>query len=345
MIPEIRVRIALITIGRMQVNGNFQRRRTVVSAVAVITATTLAAVGCGDTSIPGGEGTIVTTTTRVAGADLVTPERAFDASCGTVSVVDPGKPDVTRIAVTDSALLDAICALGLQTRVVAIAADKTAIPRYLGPAVTSRPTIGSRPSVAAARGARADVVIGYDAALAAPFGARALTIDRGRSWQDQFAAVAEGLGRSDEGKIRLDTFAAQAERAGARVDASHTQVGLVRFGDDSETIEGTGSYAGTILSAMGVQRPASQRQTGAVEVTEDNFADADADLVYVSFTGAAAQKHGTSVMESDRWLDMGAPGWGRVLVVTDDIWYGGVGLAAAPIVIDDVIRSLNRSSS
>ncbi|GGF27206.1 ABC transporter substrate-binding protein [Williamsia phyllosphaerae] len=329
----------------MQVNGIFQRRRTVVSVVAVITATALAVAGCGGSSIPGGEGTIVTTTTRIAGADLVTPERAFDASCGTESTVDPGKPDIARIAVTDPALLDAVCALGLQARVVAIATEKSAIPRYLGPAVTSRPTIGSSPSADAARAARADVVIGYDASSAAPFGGRALTIDRTESWQDQFAAVADGLGRSEEGKTRLDAFAAQAKRAGARLDASHTQVGLVRFGADSETIEGTNSYAGTILSAMGAQRPASQRQAGAVAVTDDNFTDADADLIYVSFTDtAAAEKHGTSVMKSDQWLDMGAPGWGRVLVVTDDIWYGGKGLAAAPIVMDDVIRSLNRSS-
>ncbi|MBT0565488.1 ABC transporter substrate-binding protein [Williamsia sp. CHRR-6] len=300
---------------------------------------------CGDSQSPPGEGTVITTTTKIGPANLVAPERNFDRACGAPSVADPGRPDVDRIAVTDPALLDPICALGIAPRVVAVAAATGSIARNLGRAVTSLPTIGVSPTPAAARAARAQVVLGYDAARTAVFGGRSVIIDRRARWQDQFQAVADALGRGDEGKKRLATFAELARTTGLRIDAAHSQVGLVRFGENDETIEGTGSFAGSILAAVGVQRPASQRQPGPVAVTEGNFTDADADLIYVSFRSAAAQKHGVSVMKSDRWRDMGAPSWNRVLVVDDDIWYGTGGLAAAAVVLGDIGTSLNSFST
>ncbi|WP_299570955.1 ABC transporter substrate-binding protein [uncultured Williamsia sp.] len=314
-----------------------------VAVTCVVTAGVLGLSACGgaDTQSPPGPGSVTTTTTAVGGFDLVTPERTFDRACGTASTPDPGQADVSRIAVADPSLLDPLCALGIQSKVVAVAADPGGIPTYLGPTVTSLPTIGSRPDAQRAAGARADVVLGRSTAQTAPYDARSVVVDESASWQDQFQAVADALGRGEEGTRRLDTFAAQAKRAGQRVDASHSQVGLVRFGADSEQIAGTASFAGSILAAMGVQRPQSQRSPGSVTVTEKNFDDADADLVYVSFTSAKGKDHGVSVLRSDRWLDLGAASGRRVFVVDDSIWYGRRGLAAAPVVLDDVQRSLN----
>jgi iron complex transport system substrate-binding protein len=316
-----------------------------VAGVVITVVVGLTACGGGDTQSPPGPGSVTTTTTAVGGFDLVTPERAFDRACGVPSTPDPGQADVARIAVTDPTLLDPLCALGIQSKVVAVATDPGGIPVYLGPTVTALPTIGSRPDAQRAAGARADVVLGRSDAQTAPYGGRSVVVDESATWQDQFQAVADALGRGEEGKRRLDVFAQQATRVGQRVDASHSQVGLVRFGDDSEQIAGTASFAGSILAAMGVQRPQAQRSPGSVTVTDKNFADADADLIYVSFTSAKGKAHGTSVLRSDKWLDLGAPTSKRVFVVDDSIWYGQRGLAAAPVVLDDVQRSLNGYSS
>ncbi|MFD0924205.1 ABC transporter substrate-binding protein [Williamsia deligens] len=320
------------------------RVMTLAAALSVIVGG-VTACSEADTGSPPGPGSVTTTTTAIGGADLVTPERYFDRACGTESSPDPGKSDVARIAVADPALLDAVCALGIQSKVVAVAADRGTIPRYLGPTVTSLPTIGARPDAAAAAGARAEVVLGSSQAQTAPYGGRSVVISESATWQDQFRQVADALGRGEEGEKRLATFADQARRVGARVDASHSQIGLVRFGADSEQIAGTASFAGSILAAMGAQRPQSQRGAGPVTVTDKNFDDADADLVYVSFTSQKGQEHGTSVLRSDRWLDLGAAGGKRVFVVDDDIWYGRRGLAAAPVVLDDIQRSINGYSS
>lgn len=318
-----------------------------VAVAGAVTAVVLGLTACGgaDTQSPPGPGSVTTTTTAVGGFDLVTPERTFDRACGVPSTPDAGQADVSRIAVADPALLDAVCALGIQSKVVAVAADPGQIPVYLGPTVTSLPTIGSRPDAQRAAGARADVVLGRSAAQNSPYDARSVVVDESATWQDQFQAVADALGRGEEGKRRLDVFAQQAKRIGQRVDASHSQVGLVRFGADSEQIAGTASFAGSILAAMGVQRPQSQRSPGSVTVTDKNFDDADADLIYVSFTSTEGRQHGTSVLRSDKWLDLGAAGGKRVFVVDDSYWYGQRGLAAAPVVLDDVQRSLNGYSS
>lgn len=316
-------------------------RAAVAACVAAIVVAGLTACG-GDTSTsPPGPGSVTTTTTAVGGFDLVTPERAYDRACGVPAPPDPGQPDVARIAVADPTLLDPICALGLQSTVVAVAADRGGIPEYLGPTVTSLPTIGVRPDAQRAAAARADVVLGRSTAQTAPFGGRSVVVDPTRTWQDQFQTVADALGRGTEGARRLDVFARQAQQVGRRIDAVHSQVGLVRFGADSEEIAGTASFAGSILAAMGVQRPQSQRSPGPVDVTDENFHDADADLIYVSFTSTDGREHGESVLRSDRWFDLGAAAGRRVLVVDDSVWYGQRGLAAAPVVLDDVQRSLN----
>ena len=49
----------------------------------------------------------------------------------------------------------------------------------------------------------------------------------------------------------------------------------------------------------------------------------------------------TSVLDSDRWKEMGAPSWQRVLWINDDVWYRSSGLAAAWLVLNDIKSSLN----
>ena len=80
-------------------------------------------------------------------------------------------------------------------------------------------------------------------------------------------------------------------------------------------------------------------------MTDKNFRDADGDLIYVSFQGPKGLDHGKQVLLSDRWLDLGAPTWKRVLAVDDDVWYGTSGLAAAWLVLYDVRGSLADGSS
>lgn len=308
--------------------------------------TTLA--GCSqDTPLTTPDGSpISTTTTRVAEVNIVSPDRDYAKTCLAPTDVDAGQTDVDHIVVTDPALLDAICALGIGGKVSAVAAAPGSVPAYLGPQLTAVPAIGSAPTPEAVRAADADIVLTTPktAAAAKAFGDTSVVTIADGDWRAQFQAVADALGRSSSGSLLLDEFDTEAAKTGRRMDAAHNQVSLVRFTADGEEVAGTESFAGQILSAVGVQRPAAQRTPTSFALTDQNFTDADADLIYVSFVGDDGETHGKEVLMSDRWLDMGAPTWKRVLAVDDDVWYDSSGLAAAWLVLNDLKKSLNSDS-
>lgn len=305
--------------------------------------------GCGssDTVLRKPDGQpISTSTTRIAAVNLVNPDRDFTKTCSAPTAPDAGRSDIARIVVTDPALLDAVCALGIEAKVTAVAAAPGAVPAYLGPQLQQVPTIGAAPDAAAVATAKADIVLTTPAtahAAAAFAGVAATTIDPA-GWEAQFRAVGTALHRSGAAERLLREFRAEAAATGKRLDAAQSQVSLVRFGPDSETIPGTDSFAGQILGIVGVQRPERQRQSAPIPVNQENFTSADGDLIYVSFEPGGLD-HGKSVLLSDRWLDMGAPTWKRVLGVDDEIWYRSSGLAAARLVLGDLKKSLNGNSA
>lgn len=321
-----------------------------MGAAATLGAAALLLTACGQDdgalTTPDGS-TISTSTTRFAEVNVVTPDRDYARTCLAPTAPDQGATEVNRIVVTDPALLDAICALGIGPKVTAVTSGPGTIPAYLGPQLTSVPTIGSSPSAAATATAAPDIVLTTprtaDASKAFG-GAKVATIDPSTDWQVRFQAVADALGRSAAGRELLDEFGAEATKTGIRMDAAHTQASLVRFFSNSEMIAGTDTFAGQILAMIGVQRPESQRGPRSFTVTDENFTDADADLIYVSYVGDAGRAHGKDVLLSDRWLDMGAPTWKRVLSVDDDVWYRSSGLAAAWLVLNDVKNSLDGNS-
>jgi len=334
---------------------NFSMRR--IGALAATAALTVGLSACaGDDDVlrtPDGS-VISTTVTRVAEVNIVNAGRDYSKTCLAPSAPDAGKADVTRILVTDPSLLDALCALGLGNQVKGIVAPAGAVPTYLGPQLTAIPALGDAPDAAAVKQAAPDLVLSSPATenrLVALRGtgalgtARIVTVDPTADWQQSFRDVAGAVNRSTAAGDRLREFDAEAKRVGRVMDAPHTEVSLVRFTPDAEMIEGTSAFGAQVLAEIGVARPASQRTPNAVPVTEDNFTDADADLIYVSFEGEKGLARGEETLLSDPWLDMGAPTWKRVLSVEDTVWYQTPGLAAAWLVLNDVKSSLNSSSA
>ncbi|MDH3023801.1 ABC transporter substrate-binding protein [Gordonia alkanivorans] len=322
-------------------------RRPVWAAVLGVVVVAASAACSGDEPLTTPDGSpISTTVTRVAEVNIVSADRDFSKTCLAPIPADDATTDPTRIAVTDPALLDALCALGIGDKVTAVTAAPGSVPAYLGPRLSSVPAIGTAPDAAAVSKADADLVLltPETAASAKPFGSvRSATIPAG-DWQEQFQAVADAVGRSEAGRQRLAEFTTEAAKTGRRMDASHTQVSLVRFGEDSETIAGMDTFAGQILGEIGVQRPGPQRVPDSFAVNSANFREAEGDLIYVSFEGEKGQEHGEEVLLSDEWLGLGASMWKRVLAVDDAVWYDSSGLAAAWLVLNDVKGSLDGNS-
>ncbi|MBB4137195.1 ABC transporter substrate-binding protein [Gordonia humi] len=331
--------------------------RTTVATFACTAALVAGLSACaGDDEVlrtPDGS-VISTTTTRFAQVNIVGAGRNYSRTCLAPTAVDPGRVDPTRIIVTDPALLDSLCALGLGPQVRAITAAPGSVPEYLGPQLGGVPALGDTPDAAAVREAAPDLVLSTPdtadrlealTATGALGKAATATIDLGADWQRSFAAVAAATGRSAAGRQRIEEFTTEATRVGRVMDAAHSQVSLVRFTPDETLIEGTSSFGAQIMSLVGVARPAPQRTPDAVVMNETNIADADADLIYVSYEGDGGRARGQDVLLSDDWLDLGAPSWKRVLSVGDALWYGRPGLAAGWLVLNDLKESLNGSSA
>ena len=101
-----------------------------------------------------------------------------------------------------------------------------------------------------------------------------------------------------------------------------------------------------MLSAVGVDRPASQRFTdkpyveiGATEADLAKGPDlsaADADIIYVSCTSTAVADRAGAFLDSAPWRKLSATHDNRVFVVNDEIWQSGEGVIAARGVVDDL---------
>ena len=322
------------------------------TALALGTVLLAGITGCAsdDGQLRTPEGSVITTTvTAIAHVDIVNPGHDFADACPGPVPADPGAPAIERVVVTEPALLDAVCALGLGPMVTAVAADAGSIPAYVGPQLGAVPAIGTAPSADAVRAAAPQVVLSTpdtaDRAAAlrdtGALGGAQVVMIRDGGWQDRFRQVARALGRGDGSQQTLADFEANAARLGAARDARHTQVSLVRFTGNATLIEGTETLPSQVLALMGASRPAWQGQARAVPVIDADFAELDGDVIYVSFDGDAGARRGEATLRSDRWLDLGAPSWNRVRAVDDDVWYRSQGLTAARQILRDIGGSIN----
>jgi iron complex transport system substrate-binding protein len=342
------------------------------TAGAVLTAVTVTlSAGCSD---PHGmtpvepTRSIVTSTTKIADAGVLGNLRRPDESCAPEPApVDPGPPtrpvnsgtergdievaaDPQRIVALSGDQLDALCALGLQSRVVAAAlpdgSDQQ--PSYLGTVIHEVPGAGPRsaPDAGAVAAATPDLILGstaltpqaYDEFLAiAP---TVFTGPPGAGWADTLRTVGAATGRARAADELLAGFADEARETGLTNDATHYQVSVVQLTATGVRVFGAENFPASVLAQVGVDRPASQRFTDApyVELAMEgsDLSAADGDIIYVSFDSPAAKERAASFMNGDAWRALSATRDHRVFVVNNEVWQTGEGLVAARGIVEDL---------
>ena len=339
---------------------------------AAVTVTALSGCGSmdGTPSSSAAQQSVITSTTKVAGAGVLGNQRRPDESCAPdPAPVDPGPPDrqvrhaagetqvradPQRIVVLSGDQLDALCALGLQSRIVAAALPdgSTSQPSYLGAVVHDVPAAGTRSAsdLAAIQAAAPDLILGSQALTPEAFGelsAIAPTVftgPPGAAWQANLRTVGAATGRFDAATVLIDDFIAAADRTGAENDAAHFQVSVVQLTEDTLRIYGADNFPASVLTDVSADRPASQRFTDKpyVEIgTTDmdgspDFSIADGDIVYVSFSSPAAKDRAAEVLGSDAWRDLSATRDNRVYIVNNEVWQTGQGIVAARGVLADL---------
>jgi iron complex transport system substrate-binding protein len=348
-----------------------------VASAAIATALAIIVVsGCGslggDVSPTAGEQTPVTSTTRIASAGVLGNQRRPDESCAPEPApLDAGGPDRTvrhaagdtevradpqRIAVLSGDQLDMLCALGLQSRIVAAALPdgSSSQPSYLGQVVHDVPGAGTRssPDIAAIKAANPDLILGSAALTPDDFGelsAIAPTVftgPPGAGWQDNMRIVGAATGRLDPANAMIDGFERAADKTGADNDATHFQASVVQFTETTMRVYGTDNFPGSVLAAAGVDRPAAQRFTdkpyveiGITDADLENAPDlsaADGDIVYLSFESPAAKDRASHVLDSDAWRKLSANRDNRIFAVNNEVWQTGEGIVAARGILADL---------
>ncbi|MGB8407931.1 MAG: iron-siderophore ABC transporter substrate-binding protein, partial [Mycobacterium sp.] len=199
------------------------RVRVMAAGAAIVTATTVGVLtGCsGNTNAngPTQRSAPITSTTQVANAGVLGNQRRPDDSCAPdPAALDPDlisgpaadgpptrevhhaagisqvKADPQRIVVLSDDALDTLCALGLQSRIVAaaIADGAGGQPSYLGAVVRGVPAAGSqnKPDLDAIKAANPDLILGSEAQTPDAYGALSaiaptvFTGAPGAAWQD-----------------------------------------------------------------------------------------------------------------------------------------------------------------
>lgn len=322
-------------------------------------------LGGGASPVATGE-SVITSTTKIAGAGVLGNQRRPDESCAPEpAAVDPGPPerevrhaagttevhsDPRRIVALSADQLDALCALGLQSRIVAA----TARPSYLGAAFHALAGAGTdtAPDLTAIRSATPDLILGSEALTPQMFPSltaiapTVFTGPPGKAWQDNLRTVGAATGRLEAANTLIDGFEQAADKTGTDNDASHFQVSVVQLTDTTMRVYGADNFPATVLAAVGVDRPAAQRFTDKpyVEIgisdtdlgTAPDLSAADGDIVYVSFDSSAAKSRAGVVLGSDAWKKLSATRDNRVFVVNNEVWQSGEGIVAARGILADL---------
>jgi iron complex transport system substrate-binding protein len=319
---------------------------------------------------------VITSTTQIAGAGVLGNQRRPDESCAPQPAEpDPGPPtrtahnaagvqpdvvqvrsDPQRIVVLSGDQLDALCALGLQSRIVAAALPdgSSTQPSYLGTVVHRLSGVGTRssPDLAAIGAAKPDLILGSQALTPKLYSAltaiapTVFTAAPGAAWQDNLRGVGAATGRANAAGGVIDDFTKTAHDDGAAHDAAHYQASIVQFTENTIRVYGAENFPASVLAGVGVDRPAAQRftdkpytemgSTDAELAGNPDFSAADADLVYVSFASPAAKDRAATIFDSNPWHKLSATRDNRVFVVNNEIWQTGEGVVAARGVVDDL---------
>jgi iron complex transport system substrate-binding protein len=344
-----------------------------IVAAALTAVSIMAITGCtpGGNAPPGSVTSVITSTTEIAGAGVLGNARRPDESCAAQpAAVDPGPPprvrhaagetqvpaDPQRIVVLAGDELDALCALGLQSRIVAAALpdDSTTQPWYLGSVVHNLPAVGTRstPDIAAIAAAKPDLILGSQALTPDAYPALSaiaptvFTGASGTAWEDNVRLVGDATSRTGAANAIVDGFNAFATKAGADNDATHFQASIVQFTETTMRVYGSNNFPASVLADVGVDRPPTQRFTDKpyveIGITDPyltgsaDFSAADGDIVYLSFASPAAKDRAATVLDSTPWRKLSANRDNRVFVVNNEVWQAGEGVVAARGIVADL---------
>lgn len=304
-------------------------RRLAAAAVAASLALT-ACGGTPDAAAP----------SEAAASDAAFP-RTVEHAMGETEI--PVRPE--RVVVLDTGELDSALSLGV-VPVGAVTADVSAgFLSYLAEGAADVERVGtiSEPNLEAIAAQRPDLILSNKVRHEEIYGQLsqiAPTVFAGKVgavWKDNLLLAGEALGLEDEAANALGEYQTAAAALGRTIgDPAGTTVSALRFVEGTIRVYTGASFIGTVLSDVGLDQlelPVEQVPTFA-ELSAEELTLADADVVLYSSYGPVEGSGESAALAGPLWPRLGAVEAGTAYAVEDDVFFTGIGLTAATLIIE-----------
>jgi iron complex transport system substrate-binding protein len=313
--------------------------RYVLGATGLAAALTLTACGTGAES-----GSGAASTTAAAGSAF---PRTVEHAMGEAEI--PAEPE--RVVVLDTGELDSALALG----VVPVGAVTTDVSEeflsYLAEDAEGIEVVGTiaEPNLEEIAALEPDLILSntvrhedlYD--QLSQIAPTVFAADLGDTWKENFLLAAEALGKEDEAEAKLADYEKEAAELGQSLgDAAGTTITPLRFVQGTIRAYQSKSFIGTVLADIGldqVELPTGEVATFA-ELSAEELTNADADVILYSSYGSAEESGEAAAVAGPLWSRLGAVQSGRAYSVEDDVFYTGIGLTAATLIVDRLGQQL-----
>ncbi|GBF73711.1 hypothetical protein PA598K_02027 [Paenibacillus sp. 598K] len=173
-----------------------------------------------------------------------------------------------------------------------------------------------------------------------------LSEDLAGKWKVNFALYAQALNKQTEGETAMAAYDAHIAEAKATLgDKTQLQVSLVRFLPETVRIYQKDTFAGVIMSDLGVARPASQDVDNFMEVIEKERIEAlDGDVMFYFNADYDEEKGGTknqqAWMADPLFANLNVGKNNTAFQVDEVIWNLSGGIKSANLLIDQLVEKL-----
>ncbi|MBW7457353.1 ABC transporter substrate-binding protein [Paenibacillus sepulcri] len=168
--------------------------------------------------------------------------------------------------------------------------------------------------------------------------------DLGGDWKVNFNLYMEAVNKKEEGEKAMADFDKRVEDVKAKLGSkADTKVSLVRFSASQVRIYQKQTFAGVLLSQLGIARPASQDKDAFIEVmSKERIPEMDGDVMFYFVTDSPGTTDGSKVVEE--WMkdplfkNLNVSKNNKVIQVDEAIWNTAGGYKAANLLLDELIE-------
>jgi iron complex transport system substrate-binding protein len=256
-----------------------------------------------------------------------------------------------RVVTLDMGELDTALALGVKPVGSVVGSPGAGFPKYLGDKTAGIKEVGAigAPNLEAIDALKPDLILGslvrdadrYEAlSKIAPV---VFSATAGTEWRQNFLLDADALNKKTEGDAIVTKFETRAKSIGTSVgDPAAVKISVLRFtGSGKNRLYGKANFIGSILTAVGLGRPATQNvDEFMVEVSAEQVEKADGDVIFVATYGDKTKTDHDKVLGGPLWKTLGAVRTDHAHEVDDEYWMVSTGYGAADLVLTDLEKYL-----